>query len=205
MNELLQTSPVIPVMVIEHLDDAIPLAETLVDNGLKVLEITLRTKVAIDAIKAIKQSVPNAIVGSGTVINNETLIASLDAEVDFMVSPGVSIELIQAAKKNAAALLPGAATPSEVMSLLQAGFTEMKFFPAQAAGGIPMLKSIGGPLPQVSFCPTGGINLDNAKAYLELSNVLCVGGTWMLDKNLIANKDWKTIGQIARKASEITQ
>jgi len=203
IKNILQQSRVIPVVVIDRIEDAVPLATALVNGGLNVLEITLRTPVAIDAIKAMKQALPNSIVGSGTVIDAATLQASLDAGVDFIVSPGTNSELLEAAKQNSAPLLPGAATPSEVMNLLHHGFDTMKFFPAAAAGGVNMLKSIGGPLPQVTFCPTGGISLANANEYLALPNVACVGGTWMLDKELIKAQDWDGITQLAKQASQL--
>lgn len=201
--EIMQQSKVIPVVVINHLEDAIPLANALVEGGLNVLEITLRTPIAIDAIKKIKESVANVIVGTGTVIDLNTFNASVKANVDFMVSPGSTDELLNAVSKQSIPLLPGVSSPSEVMKLMSLGFTEMKFFPAEAAGGINMLKSIAGPLPQVTFCPTGGINLNNAKSYLELDNVACVGGTWMLDKKLIASKNWDEITRLAKHASEL--
>ncbi|PHS12306.1 MAG: keto-deoxy-phosphogluconate aldolase [Kangiella sp.] len=201
--EIMQQSKVIPVVVINNLEDAVPLANALVDGGLNVLEITLRTSVAIEAIKQIKISIPNAIVGTGTVIDLNTFNASLEANVDFIVSPGTTDELLNAVAKQSIPLLPGVNSPSEVMKLLSLGFTEMKFFPAEAAGGVNMLKSIAGPLPQVTFCPTGGINLNNANDYLALSNVTCVGGTWMLDKQLIAEKNWNEISRLAKQASEL--
>ena len=203
IKQIMQQTRIIPVVVINDIRDAVPLATALVDGGLKVLEITLRTPVAIEAITNIKQALPQAIVGSGTVIDSKTFDASLKAEVDFMVSPGSSSELLSAAQSNGAALLPGAITPSEVMNLLDNGFDAMKFFPAAAAGGTKMLKSIGGPLPQALFCPTGGINLQNANDYLSLTNVTCVGGTWMLDKQLIADKNWQAITKLAQQASEL--
>jgi len=202
-KEIIQQSKVIPVVVIDNLEDAIPLANALIHGGLNVLEITLRTSVAIEAIKQIKKSVANAIVGTGTVINIETLNASIEAKADFMVSPGTTDELLNAVSKQSIPLLPGVSTPSEVMKLMSLGFKEMKFFPAESAGGINMLKSIGGPLPQVTFCPTGGINLNNAKNYLALDNVACVGGTWMLDNKLIALKNWDEITRLAKQASEL--
>ncbi|MFT6732820.1 MAG: 2-dehydro-3-deoxyphosphogluconate aldolase/(4S)-4-hydroxy-2-oxoglutarate aldolase [Polaribacter sp.] len=202
-KEIIQQSKVIPVVVIDNLEDAIPLANALIHGGLNVLEITLRTSVAIEAIKQIKKSVANAIVGTGTVINIETLNASIEAKADFMVSPGTTDELLNAVSKQSIPLLPGVNTPSEVMKLMSLGFKEMKFFPAESAGGINMLKSIGGPLPQVTFCPTGGINLNNAKNYLALDNVACVGGTWMLDNKLIALKNWDEITRLAKQASEL--
>jgi len=201
--EIMQQSNVIPVVVIDHLEDAVPLANALINGGLNVLEITLRTPVAIEAIKQIKKSLPNAIVGTGTVIDLNTFNASLDANVDFMVSPGTTDELLNAVAKQSIPLLPGVNSPSEVMKLMSFGFTEMKFFPAEAAGGVNMLKSISGPLPQVTFCPTGGINLNNAKHYLSLNNVACIGGTWMLDKQLIKSKNWEEISRLAKQASEL--
>ncbi|PHS17090.1 MAG: keto-deoxy-phosphogluconate aldolase [Kangiella sp.] len=199
----MQQSNVIPVVVIDHLEDALPLANALIDGGLNVLEITLRTPVAIEAIKQIKKSLPNVIVGTGTVIDLNTFNASVDANVDFMVSPGTTDELLNAVAKQSIPLLPGVNSPSEVMKLMSFGFTEMKFFPAEAAGGVNMLKSISGPLPQVTFCPTGGINLNNAKDYLTLNNVACIGGTWMLDKQLIKSKNWEEISRLAKQASEL--
>lgn len=201
--EIMQQSNVIPVVVIDHLEDALPLANALIDGGLNVLEITLRTPVAIEAIKQIKKSLPNVIVGTGTVIDLNTFNASVDANVDFMVSPGTTDELLNAVAKQSIPLLPGVNSPSEVMKLMSFGFTEMKFFPAEAAGGVNMLKSISGPLPQVTFCPTGGINLNNAKDYLTLNNVACIGGTWMLDKQLIKSKNWEEISRLAKQASEL--
>ena len=203
VKEILTKTRVIPVMVINNLDDALPLAKALVDGGLTVLEITLRTPVALEAIKMIKQALPEAIVGSGTVIDAKTLHASLQADVDFIVSPGINSELIKEAQTTGAKLLPGASTPSEVMTLMSHGYETMKFFPAEAAGGVSMIKSIGGPLPQVTFCPTGGINLNNAASYLSLNNVACVGGTWMLDQPTIDKKDWNQITQLAIQASQI--
>ena len=201
--DILKSGPVVPVIVIEELDDAVPLASALVEGGLNVLEVTLRTPIAIEAVKEMKSALPNAIVGTGTVTNMTTLHASLEAGADFMVSPGVTNTLIRDALAEGANLLPGVATPSEAMHLLEEGFTCQKFFPAEAAGGVAMLKSLAGPLPQITFCPTGGISTNNAANYLALDNVACVGGTWMLDKKLIAKKDWAAISQLARQASEI--
>ena len=203
IKEIMTTSPVIPVMVINKLEQAVPLANALVEGGLKVLEITLRTPVALDAIKAIKAGVPGAIVGAGTVINIETLRQSIDAGSEFLVSPGVTHSLIDAALDSGIPILPGVISPSEVMSLLEKNITEMKFFPAEAAGGIPMLKSIGGPLPQVIFCPTGGINPGNAADYLALKNVACVGGSWMAPADLVDTENWEAITRLAQEAASI--
>ncbi|MBD9357163.1 bifunctional 4-hydroxy-2-oxoglutarate aldolase/2-dehydro-3-deoxy-phosphogluconate aldolase [Methylomonas albis] len=199
IKEVMTTSPVMPVMVINQLDQAVPLARALVAGGLKVLEITLRTPVALDAIRRIKAEVPGAIVGAGTIINLQTLKSAIDAGAEFIVSPGVTDSLLDAALASGVPILPGVITPSEVMRLMDKGITAMKFFPAEAAGGIPMLKSIGGPLPQVTFCPTGGVNPKNAVEYLALSNVACVGGSWMAPSELVDAGDW---AEITRRAAE---
>lgn len=199
IKEVMTTSPVMPVMVINHLEHAVPLAQALVEGGLKVLEITLRTPVALEAIRRIKAEVPGAIVGAGTIINVQTLHSAIDAGAEFIVSPGVTDSLIDAALATGVPILPGVITPSEVMRLLEKGISSMKFFPAEAAGGIPMLKSIGGPLPQVTFCPTGGVNPKNAPEYLALSNVACVGGSWMAPVDLVDAGNW---AEITRRAAE---
>ena len=201
IEEIMLTSPVIPVIVIDDLADAVPLANALVRGGLKVLEVTLRTEQGLAAITAIKEQVPEAIVGAGTVLTPEDVTASVAAGAEFLVSPGSTAELVDAALATSVPLLPGVATPSEAMALLAKGIEHMKFFPAQAAGGVPMLKSIAGPLPQLKFCPTGGITEGNAAEFLSLPNVLCVGGTWMLNKSLLAAKDWPEIEMQARVAA----
>ncbi|BBN82105.1 bifunctional 4-hydroxy-2-oxoglutarate aldolase/2-dehydro-3-deoxy-phosphogluconate aldolase [Pseudoalteromonas sp. JBTF-M23] len=203
IEKILSSAPVVPVVVIDNLEDAAPLAQALYNGGLKALEITLRTPIAAQAVKIMKETVPDAYVGTGTVVDRATFEASVAAGADFMVSPGVNDELLALAKESDIPFLPGAATPSEVMKLASAGFKYLKFFPAEAAGGAPMLKSIGGPLPHITFCPTGGITLESAPKYLALNNVICVGGTWMLDKQLIANKDWQAIEALAKQASEV--
>lgn len=203
IQDIMNTSPVIPVMVINNLEQAVPLAHALVEGGLKVLEITLRTPVALEAIRAIKAEVPDAIVGAGTVINTETLQQSIAAGAEFLVSPGVTDSLLDEALASGVPLLPGVISPSEVMRLLEKGITAMKFFPAQAAGGIPMLKAIGAPLPQVSFCPTGGVNPGNARDYLALTNVACVGGSWMAPTSLVDAGDWTEIKRLAVEAASI--
>lgn len=203
IKDIMQASPVVPVMVIENLSDAVPLAKALVDGGLRVLEITLRTAPALEAIKAIKESVPGAIVGAGTIINVETLQASIEAGAEFIVTPGSTPAIIDAAQAAGIPILPGVNTPSEAMALLEKGITEMKFFPAEAAGGIPMLKSIAGPLPQIQFCPTGGVNPKNAPDYLALKNVACVGGSWMAPAELVNAGDWDEITRRALDASAL--
>jgi len=203
INEVMTTSPVMPVMVINQIEHAVPLARALVDGGLKVLEITLRTPVALECIRRIKAEVPGAIVGAGTIINTQTLDQAIAAGAEFIVSPGVTPSLLDAALSSGVPTLPGVITPSEVMRLLEKGITAMKFFPAEAAGGIPMLKSIGGPLPQVTFCPTGGVNPKNAPEYLALSNVACVGGSWLVPADALAQGDWARIEGLARAAAQL--
>ena len=205
ITDIMNASPVIPVMVINQLEQAVPLANALVEGGLKVLEITLRTPIALEAIKKIKAEVPEAIVGTGTVINLETLKQALDVGSEFLVSPGVTENLIDAVLRAGIPILPGVTSPSEVMHLMEKGITQMKFFPAEAAGGIPMLKSIGGPLPQVTFCPTGGINPKNAADYLALKNVACVGGSWMAPSDLVDAGDWDEITRRAKQAANISK
>lgn len=201
IEEVMNTSPVMPVMVINNIELAVPLARALVEGGLKVLEITLRTPVALEAIRRIKAEVPGAIVGAGTIINPETLDAAIEAGAEFIVSPGYTESLLGFALSSGVPILPGVVTPSEVMRLLDKGVNCMKFFPAEAAGGIPMLKSIGGPLPQVTFCPTGGVTPKNAPDYLALNNVACVGGSWMAPADLVDAQNW---AEITRRAAEAT-
>ncbi|MFC6632639.1 bifunctional 4-hydroxy-2-oxoglutarate aldolase/2-dehydro-3-deoxy-phosphogluconate aldolase [Microbulbifer taiwanensis] len=200
LAEVLEQAGVVPVLVIEKVEDALPLAEALVEGGLNVLEITLRTEAALDAVEQIAKHLPDAHVGTGTVLNVEDIRRSVDAGATFMVSPGATEQLLDAADSVEVPLLPGAADPSEVMRLLERGYRYQKFFPAQAAGGVPMLKSIGGPLPQVKFCPTGGIGPNNAKDFLALSNVVCVGGSWMAAANLIRENRWADITRLAKEA-----
>ena len=203
INDVMNTSPVMPVMVINQIEQAVPLARALVEGGLKVLEITLRTPVALECIRRIKAEVPGAIVGAGTIINTQTLDQAIAAGAEFIVSPGVTPSLLDAALSSGIPTLPGVITPSEVMRLLEKGITAMKFFPAEAAGGIPMLKSIGGPLPQVTFCPTGGVNPKNAPDYLALSNVACVDGSWMAPAELVDAGDWAEITRRAAVAAAL--
>ncbi|MBE8717026.1 bifunctional 4-hydroxy-2-oxoglutarate aldolase/2-dehydro-3-deoxy-phosphogluconate aldolase [Cellvibrio polysaccharolyticus] len=204
VNEIVKVAPVIPVMVVERIEDAVPLARALYNGGLKVLEITLRTPCALDAITAMVEALPaDAVIGAGTIITPQDLEKAVKAGSTFLVSPGTTPALIEAAKASSIPLLPGVATPTEAMRLLVEGFTHQKFFPAEAAGGIPMLKSIGGPLPQITFCPTGGIDLAKAPSYLALPNVACVGGTWMAPKELMKAGKWDEIEKLAREAASL--
>ena len=207
ISSILAMSPVIPVITIDQADHALPLAQALVDGGLPVLEITLRTPHALAAITAIRKALPDAVVGAGTVLNRETFAQAVSAGAAFIVSPGFTADLLACADEyevqNAVPFLPGVNTPSEIMQLLAHGITAMKFFPAEAAGGIAMLKSVGGPLPQALFCPTGGITMRNAPDYLALSNVACVGGSWMVGRELVHGERWNEIRELARAAAAL--
>jgi len=189
-----------PVMVIQNLDDAVPLAKALVAGGIKVLEITLRTPIALEAIRLITQEVKEAIVGVGTITTPEQLKAAEDAGAVFAISPGLTPTLLAAAKAGNIALIPGISTLSELMLGMEYGLDHFKFFPAEAAGGIPMLKAIAGPIPQVTFCPTGGISPENYNAYLKLSNVACVGGSWLAPAEAVKSKNWAQVTELAKAA-----
>ncbi len=205
LDRIMGLSPVIPVIVIDDPDWAVPLATALYRGGLKVLEVTLRTEYGLQAIADIGQALPDAVVGAGTVITSDDVKNARQAGARFLVSPGCTPRLLASAQAEAMALLPGVNTPSEAMLLLEQGLRHVKFFPAEAAGGVAMLKSIAGPLPQLRFCPTGGINPQNAASYLNLPNVACVGGTWMLDKRAIAAGDWDTVERLSREAAELSR
>jgi 2-dehydro-3-deoxyphosphogluconate aldolase/(4S)-4-hydroxy-2-oxoglutarate aldolase len=187
-------------MVICNPDHAVPLAQALLAGGIKVLEITLRSDAALEAIRRIRSEVPDALVGAGTVLSGEDLQAVAVAGGRFAISPGLTPNLLKAAEKEAIPLIPGVATASELMMALEAGLSELKFFPAQAAGGVPMLKSLSGPFPQVTFCPTGGVSLHNYKDYLALENVACVGGSWLVPSVSIEQEDWPAITRLAHQA-----
>ena len=199
-TDVLNAGPVMPVMVIKNLDDAVPLAKALVAGGIKVLEITLRTPIALEAIRLISQEVKEAIVGAGTITTPEQLKAAEDAGAVFAISPGLTPALLRAAKEGNIALIPGISTLSELMVGVEAGLDHFKFFPAEAAGGIPMLKSIAGPIPQVTFCPTGGISPENYNAYLSLNNVACVGGSWLVPEDAVKQKNWAKVTELAKLA-----
>ena len=201
VERIMTLAPVIPVLVIEDIEHALPIAEALVAGGLPALEITLRTPCAIDAIKAMKQ-VPGAVVGAGTVLNPDDLARALDAGAEFIVSPGLTPKLGEAAAKSGTAFLPGTANAADIMLALEFGFSRLKFFPAMAAGGIPALKAITGPFGNVKFCPTGGITQEIAPEWLALDAVLCVGGSWMVPKG---KPDTAEIERMARAAAGLSQ
>lgn len=201
--EICKLAPVVPVLVIEDASKAKSLAEALVAGGLPALEITLRTPAALEAIREMSQ-VDGGIVGAGTLLTPEDVLAAKEAGALFGVSPGATDRLLAACEDADLPLLPGVATATEAMVLLERGYTVQKFFPAEAAGGAPALKAIGAPLPQISFCPTGGVSLSNAAAYLGLSNTLCVGGSWVAPKDKVAAGDWEAITALARDAAALT-
>lgn len=197
----LRAAPVVPVMVIEDLHKAVPLAQALVKGGLPVLEITLRTVAALECIKAILAEVKGAIVGAGTVLNPHQLAQCEKLGCAFAVSPGSTPALLKAAETSSVPLLPGAVTATEAMTLLDHGYRFQKFFPAESSGGISALSSLAAPLPQVKFCPTGGITPALAPSYLKLSNVVTLGGSWMVPRPMLADGNWAGIEQLAREAA----
>lgn len=203
LEAILRAAPVIPVVIVEALADAVPLARALVAGGLPVIEVTLRTAAGLEAIRAIAAEVPGAIVGVGTVLTPAQLAEAAKAGARFAVSPGATAKILDAAKDLQCPLLPGIATASEAMTLIERGYRFAKFFPAEPAGGAPYLSAIASPLPQLTFCPTGGITLDSAPRYLKLANVICVGGSWMVNRAAIASGNWAEITEIARQAAAL--
>ncbi|MFJ7767356.1 bifunctional 4-hydroxy-2-oxoglutarate aldolase/2-dehydro-3-deoxy-phosphogluconate aldolase [Streptomyces sp. NPDC097107] len=201
---VLDLAPVVPVVVVDDLADAVPLARALVAGGLPAIEVTLRTPVALDAIRAIAGEVPGAVVGAGTVITPGQVGDVVAAGARFLVSPGWTDVLLEAMRASGVPFLPGVSTTSEVVALLERGVREMKFFPAEAAGGTAYLKALAAPLPQARFCPTGGITPGSAPEYLALPNVGCVGGSWMLPKDAVADRDWGRVERLAREAAGLS-
>ncbi|MFB7210749.1 bifunctional 4-hydroxy-2-oxoglutarate aldolase/2-dehydro-3-deoxy-phosphogluconate aldolase [Streptomyces sp. NPDC056255] len=202
-SSVLDLAPVVPVVVLEDAADAVPLARALVAGGLPAIEVTLRTAAALDAIAAIAAEVPDAVVGAGTVISVRNVADTVAAGARFLVSPGWTDRLLDAMKASGVPFLPGVSTTSEVVALLERGVTEMKFFPAEAAGGTAYLKALSAPLPQARFCPTGGISLASAPSYLALPNVGCVGGSWMVPADAVAAKDWARVERLAGEAAAL--
>ena len=199
--EIMRASPVIPVIAIEDIGHAVPLAEALVAGGIRVLEVTLRTAHGLEAIRAMAERVPQAIVGVGTLTRPEEFAAARDAGAVFGVTPGLTPALVEAARRSGLPLLPGVMTPSEVMAAREAGFMQLKLFPAVPAGGVGMLNAIAGPLPDMTFCPTGGISQETAPQFLACRNVACVGGSWLTPKEAMAAGDWARIAGLARAAA----
>jgi 2-dehydro-3-deoxyphosphogluconate aldolase/(4S)-4-hydroxy-2-oxoglutarate aldolase len=197
---ILALGPVVPVIVLESVDHAVPLARALVAGGVRVLEVTLRTEAALDAIRRIRAEVPDAVVGAGTVLSPAQLEAAVAAGSAFAVSPGATSALLDAAAGSPVPLLPGTATASEVMVLLDRGYTHMKLFPAEAVGGAGLLASLASPLPRARFCPTGGIDPEKARRYLALPNVACVGGSWLAPRDAVLAGDWGRVTDLARES-----
>lgn len=201
IRELLGLAPVMPVLVVHDVHHAVPLAKALVAGGLPVLEVTLRTAAALSAVQAIAREVPGAMVGVGTVTESEQFALAKRAGARFAISPGFTRELAQAAESSALPWMPGVMTPSDIMLAAQAGHPTLKFFPAEAAGGLSLLKSFFGPFPDIVFCPTGGITFDTFRDYLRLPNVVCVGGTWLAPKDAVDGGQWGQVEALARAAS----
>ncbi len=202
-SPLLGAARVIPVLTIEHVEQAVPLARALSAGGISVIEVTLRTKAALKACEAISHECPEVVLGVGTVLTPSQVGEARDAGARFLVTPGTSEKLAHALAESGLAALPGAATVSEMVALMELGFHEMKFFPAEAAGGVDYLKSIAGPLAELKFCPTGGITPANAATYLALGNVLCVGGSWITPKAALAAGNWAEITRLAAEAAHL--
>ena len=205
MRDLLAGNTVIPVIVIDRVEDAVPLAKALIAGGLNVLEVTLRTAAAVEGIRQIVEHVPGAIVGTGTVCSADQVKLSEDLGCQFMVSPGSTDKLLAAAANSSIGLLPGISSASEMMRCMEWGYQDFKFFPAEAAGGAAMIKSLYGPFREARICPTGGIGLHNVMEYLSLPNVLCVGGSWICPAQLVREQRWDEIEQLAREASLLGQ
>ena len=202
IRSILSLAPVVPVIILDDVSKARPLAEALVAGGLPILEVTLRTPNALKVIEEMAK-VEGAIVGSGTVRNALHMKQSVDAGCRFMVSPGISPRILDAADDIGIPLLPGIATASEAMTAAERGYSFLKFFPAEANGGAPVLRAFASPIPDVTFCPTGGIDLEKAKVYLSLPNVICVGGSWIMPADARAGSDWARIEALAREASQL--
>lgn len=203
--QVMRDAPVIPVIVLHDVAHAVPLARALVAGGIRMLEVTLRTPQALQCIEAIAREVPDAVVGAGTIRSAADAQASALAGARFGVSPGYTRSVGKACHDIGLPLLPGVATGSEIMTAQEDGYTQLKFFPAMQAGGLPMLKAWQGPFGDVTFCPTGGISLANAHEFLALSNVACVGGSWIVPTDAIANGDWARIETLAREASQLVR
>jgi 2-dehydro-3-deoxyphosphogluconate aldolase/(4S)-4-hydroxy-2-oxoglutarate aldolase len=204
VRNLLTGHSVIPVITLDRVEDAVPLAEALVAGGIKVLEVTLRTEAAVEGIRQIVKHVPEAIVGTGTVCTEQQIKLSEDLGCQFMISPGATENLLQAGERSDIPFLPGISSVSELMRGMEYGYRNFKFFPAEAAGGPAVLKAMAGPFGDIGFCPTGGIGLHNAMEYLALPNVLCVGGSWIAQTKLINEQRWSEIETLAREACGLT-
>ncbi len=198
--EILQISPIVPVVVVENIKDAVPLAQSLIEGGIPIIEVTLRSSCALEAIELIAKNVPKMRVGAGTILNLTQLEQAQNRGAEFLISPGLTIKLLEYAKKKDMPLIPGVSSSSEVMQALELGYNALKFFPAEYCGGVKLLNAFNGPFKGVKFCPTGGISADNMRSYLALENVVCVGGSWLTPKDLVQNKEWDKITEICKRA-----
>ncbi|EJB81734.1 keto-hydroxyglutarate-aldolase/keto-deoxy-phosphogluconate aldolase [Helicobacter pylori Hp H-4] len=198
--EILQISPIVPVVVVENIKDAVPLAQSLIEGGIPIIEVTLRSSCALEAIELIAKNVPKMRVGAGTILNLTQLEQAQNRGAEFLISPGLTIKLLEHAKKKDMPLIPGVSSSSEVMQALELGYNALKFFPAEYCGGVKLLNAFNGPFKGVKFCPTGGVSVDNMRSYLALENVVCVGGSWLTPKDLIQNKEWDKITEICKRA-----
>jgi 2-dehydro-3-deoxyphosphogluconate aldolase/(4S)-4-hydroxy-2-oxoglutarate aldolase len=199
-EEIFSQGPVVPVLVIKNVEHAVPLAKALIAGGIRVLEVTLRTDAALEVIAKIAKEVPEAIIGAGTVTNRAQLQQVIDAGAKFAISPGLTSDLLKAGIEGNIALIPGISSISELMTAVDHGYTHLKFFPAEASGGVKALKAIGGPFPDIKFCPTGGISPSNYNDYLALPNVCCAGGSWLAPEDVMLNGDWDKITALAKQA-----
>ena len=199
-TDLFAMGPIVPVLVIKNVEDALPIAEALLAADIKVLEVTLRTPAAFDVISTIAKYLPEAVIGAGTVTNRDLLQKSYDAGAKFAISPGLTKDLLQAGKESNLALIPGISSISELMDGIDSGYDHLKFFPAEASGGVKALQSIGGPFPNIKFCPTGGININNVRDYLALPNVSCCGGSWLVSDEIVKQRNWQEITRLAKHA-----
>ncbi|MFD4194344.1 MULTISPECIES: bifunctional 4-hydroxy-2-oxoglutarate aldolase/2-dehydro-3-deoxy-phosphogluconate aldolase [Amycolatopsis] len=202
-HDVLELSPVLPVVVVDDAADAVPLAKALVAGGIRAIELTLRTPAGLAAIERVAAEVPEIVVGAGTVVTPEQARQAADAGSAFLVTPGCTDRLLEAVSGTGLPFLPGVSTVSEAMRVAEHGITALKFFPAEASGGVAYLKALGGPLPQLRFCPTGGVTVQNAPSYFALSTVGCVGGTWLTPKDAVAAGDFGRIEQLAREAAAL--
>ncbi|WDE09664.1 bifunctional 4-hydroxy-2-oxoglutarate aldolase/2-dehydro-3-deoxy-phosphogluconate aldolase [Thalassomonas haliotis] len=199
-KELFAMGPIVPVLVIKNVEDAVPIAKALLASGIKVLEVTLRTPSALEVIRTIAKELPEAVVGAGTVTNREMLQRCADAGAKFAISPGLTKDLLKAGNEGDIALIPGISSISEMMDAIDLGYDHLKFFPAEASGGVKAIQSIGGPFPDIRFCPTGGINPSNVRDYLALPNVACCGGSWLVTDDIVKQKNWAAITDLATQA-----
>lgn len=203
LDAILRLGPVVAVVTIDDAADAVPLAQALVAGGVRAIEITLRTPAALESIRAVAEHVPDAVPGAGTILSAQDFAAAERAGAKFAVSPGATPELLASVEKSTLPYLPGSASASEAMWLFAHGFKRQKFFPAEPAGGVEYLRALAGPLPQIGFCPTGGIRVESAPEYLKLPNVICIGGSWMTPKDKVKAKDWDGIAALSRKAAAL--